>query len=225
MEEYNSFDELRKRLTSKKTKREMKKSKGFGEGYGNWEAAVPEPVADPEPEPQPESSSLFRAKRYKYPSPSSPPSPRLFAANFHSLQYPLLAPRNIHDHTCEPVEHFEPDRSYANVFLAHASLYVLGDFWLIDSLKALALYKLHKTLCIFQLDGKNIEDIVDLARYAYTDEGKGLEEGIGRLRAMVCQYMALNAAVLSPYAGFTDLLAEGGQFVKDFFKFVLQRMQ
>ena len=111
------------------------------------------------------------------------------------------------------------------MFLAHASLYVLGDLWLIDALKVLALYKLHKTLCVFQLDDENIDDIVDLARYAYTEEAKGLEEGIGGLRGMVCQYMALHAVLLSLHAGFTELLAEGGQFVKDFFKFVIQRMQ
>jgi hypothetical protein len=97
-----------------------------------------------------------------------------------------------------------------NVFLTHASLYVLGNFWLIDPLKALALYKLHKTLCIFQLDDENIEDIVDLA---YDEGGKSLEEGIGRLRGMVYQYMALNAAVLSLYTGFT---AEGANLSKIF---------
>ena len=178
---------------------------------------------DLEPEPEPESSSFFRTKRDRYPRTTSP-SPRLFAAVFHSLKYPLLSPRDIHHHTCEPVENFEPSRSYSNVFLAHASLYVLGDYWLIDSLKALALYKLHKTLCVFKLEGENIQDIVDLARYAYI-EGKGVEEGIGKLRTMVCQYMALNALVLSPHTGFTDFLAEGGQFVKDFFQFAIQRMQ
>jgi hypothetical protein len=43
---------------------------------------------------------------------------------------------------------FESNRSYSNVFLAHDSLYVLGGFWLSDTLKALVLHKLHKTLCI-----------------------------------------------------------------------------
>ena len=227
--EYDSIDELRRSWrTSKKVKKDNKKGKETKAGLVDRAAAFSEPVEDPEPKPPPESGSVFRTRRDRYPDPPSPPPPplpRLFAADFHSLQYPLPVSRNIHHHTCEPAEHFEPDRSYSNVFLAHASLYVLGDFWLIDSLKALALYKLHKTLCIFQLDDENIEDIVDLARYAYNEEGKGLEEGIGRLRGMVCQYMALNAAVLSLHAGFTDLLADGGQFVKDFFQFALQRMQ
>jgi hypothetical protein len=41
------------------------------------------------------------------------------------------------------------------------------------------LFKLHKTLCVFQLDDGNAEDIIALARYAYSEEGGGggLDEG------------------------------------------------
>ena len=42
----------------------------------------------------------------------------------------------------------------------------------------------------FQLDCHNAEAIVDLARYAYLEEGKGFDEGIGGLRGLVYQYMA-----------------------------------
>jgi hypothetical protein len=206
-EEYDTLDELRR--SSQRSKMEKRKR------GKNTEVGL-------EPEQLLESSPVFRARRDSYPEPLSL---NLFATDFQSLQYPLLTPRNIHLHTCEPAEIFEPDWSYSNIFLAHASLFVLGDFWLIDTLKALSLHKLHKTLCIFQLDDANIEDIIDLARYVYNEKGKGSEEGIGSLRSMVCQYMALNAAVLSLYDGFMELLAEGGQFVKDLFKFVTQRMQ
>jgi hypothetical protein len=88
-------------------------------------------------------------------------------------------------------------------------------------LKALALHKLHKTLCIFKLDDKNIEDIISLARYAYREEGRGSEEGIGSLRGMVCQYMASNTALLSLHDEFMEFLAEGAKFVKDFFRLVM----
>ncbi|KUJ14613.1 uncharacterized protein LY89DRAFT_589405, partial [Mollisia scopiformis] len=159
---------------------------------------------------------VVRTTREKYPE---PPSPRLSATDFPSLFYPLLTPRNNHDSTCEPIEQFEPDQSYSNVLLAHASLYILGDYRLIDSLKALALYKLHKTLCIFQLNDENVKDVIDFARYTYS-EGQCLEEG--RLRGLVCRYMATNAVVLSHAEEFIDLLGEEGEFVKDFFKFELQ---
>ena len=89
----------------------------------------------------------------------------------------------------------------------------------------MAIHKLHKELCVFQLNDANIVDIVDLARYAYNEEGKGSEEGISTLRGLVCEYMACRTAILSPYTEFTDLLAEGGQFVKDFFKYALERLQ
>jgi hypothetical protein len=82
-------------------------------------------------------------------------------------------------------------------------------------LKALALFKLHKTLCAFQLDEENIGDITDLARYTYSKDGN---EGIEGLRGLVCQYMGIHAMELSKDLKFMDLLAEGGQIVKDFFK-------
>lgn len=144
---------------------------------------------------------------------------------FESLSFPLLALRNNHSDTCEPAEHFDQDHSYSNVFLSHASLYVLGDFQLIDSLKALALFKLHKTLCVFELNEENAEDVIDLARYAYSEEGgggAGSDEGVGGLRSLVCQYLAENALAMSCDDGFMDLLAEGGQLVKDFFRVELQ---
>jgi hypothetical protein len=194
-EEPDLLDDLRPSwMKSTKVKKDKKRSKETRMGLVE--------VADPEPEPKLEPpSSLFRTKRDRYPE---PPSPKLLAADFHSLSFPLLAPRNSYGNTCEPAKHFEPSQSY--------------------SLKALAIYKLHKSLCIFQLDDENVEDIVELARYVYSDEGKGFEEGIGGLRGLVCQYMATNAVVLSLDAGFMDLLGEGGQFVKDFFKFELQRI-
>ncbi len=95
---------------------------------------------------------------------------------------------------------------------------------MINELKALAIYKLHKTLCIFELDDQNVTDIVDLARYVYQEEGKGLEDGIGRSRGMVCQYMALHATELSLLPVFMDFI-EGGQFARDFVKFAVQIMQ
>ena len=198
--------------TSKKGKN--KKGKGAIPRIFDWSLSPDAPGRVVEP-PSPPIPS--RRERYRV-----PPSPKLLAADFQSLSISLLAPRNIHLSTCEPDNNFEAGKSYSNVFLAHASLFVLGDYWLIDTLKALALHKLHKTLCIFDLDDRNVEDVIALARYAYSEEGKGLEEGIGELRGLVCQYMAANAVELSLISGFMELLEEGGQFVKDLFKFVLQ---
>lgn len=109
--------------------------------------------------------------------------------------------------------------TYTEVFLSYTLLYTLEDFQFIDSLKDLALFKLHKTLYVFQLNDGNAEDIIALVRYVYSEEGGGgwLDEGIRGLRSFVCQYMATNAVVLSFIDGFMDLLGDGGQLVKDFF--------
>lgn len=147
--------------------------------------------------------------------------------NFQSLSFPPLASRNNYNGTCEPVEHFDRDGDYSDLFLSHALLYVLGDLQLIDSLKALALYKLHKTLCIFELGQENAEDVIHLVRYVYLHDKGGAtgqsNEGVGVLKGLVCKYVAANASLLSFEDGFMSLLEEGGQFVKDFFKLVLQK--
>ncbi|KAK6613804.1 hypothetical protein H4I96_00125 [Botrytis cinerea] len=182
-----------------------------------------------------ESKKIVTERRSAIPSPEpATPEPAefsditsvKFAADFRNLTFPLLAKRNNHDHTCEPNDFFDPNESYSNVFIGHAALYILGDFRLIEPLKALALYKLHKTLCIFELSDENMEDVINLARYVYAEEGggEGSSGEIGALRSLVCHYMAMHAFVLSVDDGFMEFLGEGGQFVKDFFKFEVQRV-
>ena len=171
----------------------------------------PQAASDPAPVPEQDKSSHEVT--------------HILVADFHSLSYPLLASRDNYEGTCEPLTDFNKEHSYSNVLLSHASLYMLGDAQLVGALKALALFKLHKTLSAFELDDDNISDITDLARYAYSSGDKVLEEGIGGLRGLVCQYMAIHAVELSGDARFMNLLAGGGQIVKDFFKFQLQRIQ
>ena len=138
---------------------------------------------------------------------------------FPSTPPPLSASRNNYEATCEPCSSFEPWVDYSALFISHASLWILGDYRNIGTLKALALYKLHRTLSAFQLNSGNVPAIIDLVRNAYSEEGAGLGEGISGLRKMVCQYLGLNKALLCDDDGFMDLLGEGGQFVKDFFKY------
>lgn len=127
---------------SAKTKRASKNAPIW-----DWAAELSEPSPPLESSPPAESPPpVVRTTREKN---LEPPLPRLFAADFPSLSYLLLTPRNNYDSTCEPIEQFELTQSYSNVLFTYALLYVLGNHRLIDSLKALALYKLHKTLCIF----------------------------------------------------------------------------
>lgn len=192
-----------------------------------------EPVVSESVEPEREES--WSAEREQEPQPelvtsnekSSEQLLPVLATDFYSITYPILAPRHNYLGTCEPelAPNTDKDQSYSKVFLSHASLYALGNIQLINSLKALSLYKLHKTLTGFKLDKENIADITDLARYAYSKENKESEEGSGGLRDLVCQYMAVHAVVLAADGGFMNLLAGGGQIVKDFFRLQLQRIQ
>ena len=88
------------------------------------------------------------------------------------------------------------------------------------------MFKLYKTLCVFQFDDGNTKDIIALIKYIYSEEGRGggLDEEIRGLRSLICQYMATNAVVLSFNDGFIDLLRDGSQLVKDFFKYEVQRI-
>jgi hypothetical protein len=85
-----------------------------------WMVEPPAPTADADLE----QGTVPITKRDKYPERYS----HAHSDDFQSLTFPLLAPRNNHDKTCEPAEHFDPDQSFTEVFLSHASLYVLGDF-------------------------------------------------------------------------------------------------
>lgn len=171
-----------------------------------------EPESEPEPVPVPAEPE---------PEPTPPPT------DFPSLVFPLLAPRDNHRDTCDPSEHFDASRLYTNVFLCHASLWALADIQGIDALEALALFKLHKTLCVFEIGNANAWEVIDLVRYAYSHElGKrGPDDKMTGLESLVAQYVATNSVALSRNAGFVDLLGEGGQFVKDFFKLVVERTQ
>jgi len=161
-------------------------------------------------------------KRNKYPERHS----HIHSDDFQSLTFPLLASHNNHNKTCDPTDHFDPDQSYTEVLLSHASLYVLGDFKLIDSLKALALFKLHKTLCVFRVKDRNTKDIITPARYTYSEEdrGGGLDEEIGDLTSLVSQYMTTNTLALSFNHGFINLLGNDDQLIQDFFKYKVQRV-
>ena len=220
--------------TAPKKNRKKKRAKSEVKSSIPEPEPEPEPVKEPEtvqelPEPQPERAesvsvdqeqeAMQAAVREESPEELT----HMLTVDFHTLSFPLLAPRHNYDGTCEPAAYFEKDRSYSKVFLSHASLYVLGSIQLVDSLKALALFKLHKTLSVFELDNENIGDITDLARYAYSEDGKKIDEGFGGLRGLVCQYMARHAMELSQDTKFMNFLAEGGQVVKDFFKFQMQR--
>ena len=72
--------------------------------------------------------------------------------------------------------------------------------------------QLHQTLLGFSLYERRVNDIVELARYAYSQGDDTRDE----LRQLVVEYMVLNVSAFSKHPSFILLLQEGGEFVMDF---------
>jgi hypothetical protein len=143
---------------------------------------------------------------------------------FKSLTYPLLQPRSKFADSCHPVMIKGSRCHIFESLLSHTSLYVLADKWGVESLKVLTLYKLHENLNMLKLDVEEVPDIVELARYGYS-ETPHLETGIDDLRELICRYIAANVDVMSKSKAFTDLIEEGGAFVPDLLKHMLPRIR
>src|SRR4051812_25122633 len=90
----------------------------------------------------------------------------------------------------------------------------------------LTLYKLHQTLSMLRLDAPKVQYIVELARYTYSDERTpDLDNGIDKLRELVCQYIVANSDVTTEDAMFMALVEEGGPLVRDLWKFYSTKSQ
>ncbi|PYI11472.1 hypothetical protein BO78DRAFT_466561 [Aspergillus sclerotiicarbonarius CBS 121057] len=112
-----------------------------------------------------------------------------------------------------PVGNFHPREDFYPVFLGHAELYVLADKYDITSLKDLVLYKLVKTLSQFTLYENNVGNVTEWVRYSY-------QNTLPRdpLRKLAIAYIVSNLGELGGSEGLKDLLADGGDFVLDFWE-------
>lgn len=91
------------------------------------------------------------------------------APEFSELSYPgppRPFPFNMRK---QPRQNKSLKEDYRPIFLAHARLYVLGEKYGIQTLKAKVLQKLHLTLCNFTLYKACIGGVVDLIRYTYAN--------------------------------------------------------
>jgi hypothetical protein len=128
---------------------------------------------------------------------------------------------------CDPVANTSSDQDFTNVFLAHARLYTFAEKYLIEPLKQLTLHKLHKTLVAFDLYESRVGDVLELARYAYSDHTRSArtdEEETDGLRNLVVEYMGYEIDTINKSKQFTDLLEEGGEFVRDFWAIVTKHL-
>lgn len=103
------------------------------------------------------------------------------------------------------------------ILLAHARLYLLADKYIAIPLKRLVFRELFALLerCIYA--DKHIEAMIQLVRYVYGNGGTyGFREN--ELRTLVCDYMVSEMTVFGGSEAFEDLLQEGGEFVRDFWR-------
>ena len=125
------------------------------------------------------------------------------------------------------LQQFEPKpnnavyQNYTPVFLAHARLYCFAHVRLIAPLKALILDKLHKTVLNFKLYAERVGDIIELARYAYSNPDlpdRSNDGTLDELRKLVVDYIVCEIDTIGKHEEFVKYLEEGGEFVGDFWK-------
>ncbi|KAJ5111786.1 hypothetical protein NUU61_001416 [Penicillium alfredii] len=88
----------------------------------------------------------------------------------------------------------------------HGKLYVFATRYLVDSLRTQCLKSLHRDLCEFSLNKRNINHVLDLIEYAYQESGRGEPEGESTLRNLVIHYAACEARTLAEDPRLRDLL-------------------
>ncbi len=102
---------------------------------------------------------------------------------------------------------------HSGVFLSHARVYVMADYYDIDALMTLSLKKLHRALVGFPLVEERADDVAKLLGYAYpnTVDKSG---GQDALRHLVAFYAACKIETLwtSPY--FQQVLEQSGEISK-----------
>jgi hypothetical protein len=118
----------------------------------------------------------------------------------------------------EPTSNSSADQDFTSIFLAHAQLYTLADMRLVLPLKTLALHKLHNTLSSFSLYEERLGDVLELARYAYSQGQDRSEEGkLDELRELVVRYIACEPKAFSKLQEFRYLMDSEGEFAGDLF--------
>jgi hypothetical protein len=148
---------------------------------------------------------------------------------FNTRNYLLgSSPKSQILHTFEPLSNSAAEQNFTPIFLAHARLYSFAHLRLVTPLKALTLDKLHKTLMGFQLYHNRIGDIVELARYAYSDldlPNRSDDGTLDELRKLVVEYIVCEIDIIGKHDKFVRLMEEGGEFVGDFWRLARDNMR
>ncbi|USP81703.1 hypothetical protein yc1106_08977 [Curvularia clavata] len=212
---------------SKKDRKKSKFRKGRVAAIWDEPNAASEPVPEPpimedypeeapaceEPSAQLDFESQYKARTI---------SKTLLRTQFNSRNYLNNGgPKDLILQHFEPKSNSAADQNFTPVLLAHARLYCFAHLRLITALKALTLYKLHKTLMNFKLYTKRVGDIIELARYAYWNQdlpNRSYDGTIDDLRKLVVEYIVCEIDTIGKSDEFVKYMEEGGEFVGDFWR-------
>lgn len=121
--------------------------------------------------------------------------------------------------------HFRPKRNegptqdFTPVLIGHAELYILADKYGIEPLRQLVLNKLYRTLAGFTVYETDVPCIIDFVKFVY-ENTPPLTGVIDPLRNLACHYVASILGQIGDLQAFKELLANGGDFVMDFWQLV-----
>jgi hypothetical protein len=179
-----------------------------------------EAVAESEPAPPPEAP----VQEYEFHEASGPPrevksaSRTLLRTQFNNRKYlEDGGPKALIFQSFEPISNHAIYQNFTPVFLAHARLYCFAQIRLVAPLKELALYKLHRTLMGFKLYTKRVGDVVELARYVYSNPDLP-DSREDELKKIVLEYIVCEIDSIGKCEEFVKFLEEGGEFVGAFWR-------
>ncbi|TID17077.1 hypothetical protein E2P81_ATG09632 [Venturia nashicola] len=109
------------------------------------------------------------------------------------------------------------------VFSAHTRLYVFADKYGIETLKSLALDKLHETLDGYTFVASKYEDIVESVRFSCPNDNTP-DDANDRSSDLVLQFITAQQEKEGKSEAFLSLLEEGGPPVRDFWVSVLKSL-
>lgn len=167
-------------------------------------------------------ASKKKAKRGKISREAQVPNPRQTDLLTGDTYYPSIR-REEFDIECTPRGNDSASQDFTSVFLGHAKVYVLAERYDISQLSDLALHKLNATLKQFQLFEERVEDLMQLARFTYSNT-YNYESRVDRLQKLVVRFIASYQGALVRNQSFHALLGEGGQFVIDLFPLISHRL-
>lgn len=124
----------------------------------------------------------------------------------HNAQRWVRAPYVTPGPTYDPEEPDEIDLDYAELLFCHVNLYVFGDKYFIEDLKALTTYKLHRTLLAWPKLYEILEDVADVTRFTYENTTKR-----DKMRMLLSHFVSLHFGISSMHPAITHLMEEVGE--------------